>query len=82
MFRAVGQKYTREAVGKPEWFYEHTWTMEQEQGFQAWFAVQAAKDLGWNKRYAKKQASWFVLFHGWKLADLPEQTKTPRQSKT
>jgi uncharacterized protein YdeI (YjbR/CyaY-like superfamily) len=81
MFRDVGQKYTREAVGKPEWFYEHTWTREQERKFQAWFAAEVAKDLGWDKRIAEKQARWFVLFHGWRLADLFEQQLERRTRK-
>ncbi len=67
MFRDVGQKYTREVVGEPEWFYEHTLTMAKQRKFQAWFAAQGAKDLGWPKRYARKQAGWFVLFHGWRV---------------
>jgi hypothetical protein len=77
MFREVGQNYASEAVGKLEWFLEHTWTLEQEREFRTWFAAQAVKDLAWDKRYAAKQAQWFVLFYGWQLAASPEHKTKP-----
>ena len=79
MFRVVGCRYTREAVGKPEWFYSHSWTIEQERKFAAWYTAEGIKDLGWNRRYAAKQARWFILFHGWRLEFPPEEvTKASR----
>ena len=69
LFQAVGRRFTLAAVGKPEWFYESSWTSAQEHQYRKWFEKQGMDDSGWGRRRARNESGWFVLEYGWKVED-------------
>ena len=71
MFRAVGRRFSPDVVCRPNWYLESSWTMEQERTYREWFVRQASRDLGWDKRRARKESGWFLLFYGWRI-EAPE----------
>jgi hypothetical protein len=79
MFEIVGRTYTPEAVGHPDWFYENSWTGEQEAEFREWLARLYSRTFYVPVKKARLRAGMFLLYYGWKIEDLEP---TPRGSKT
>jgi hypothetical protein len=70
MFKMVGFKGVDYDLTKQEgWFNQKTWTKEEEQKFCEYFIINAKKDLGWSRKEAESQFSWFNLMWGWKIKE-------------
>jgi len=52
--------------GKEEWYYDHTWTQEQENEFFLWLKEYSIKKNLCLKHKAGKLAGMFILNYGWR----------------
>ena len=81
LFFMVGRKYTPEAVGHPEWFYESTWTAAQQEEYREWFQKASMRSLGWRAKRARVEAGFFILWYGWKV-ELPHKGGAPDEVRS
>jgi len=69
MFKRVGRKYSPEATSQPEWFYESTWTSQQESEFRKWLKKLIIFKLRHPAYRADREAGWFVFDFGWRVVE-------------
>jgi len=69
LFRRVGfDGYDDEFVKNHKlWYQKNTWAMKDEEDFMDWFAKRHQKVYKSKKAFAKREASWFVLYYGWRV---------------
>ena len=73
MFSRVGEKYPNEELtSQDDWFYQHTWTVEEEDDFKDWMSKFLKKrHKYWSKRTIELEVCMFLLNWGWKNDPLP-----------
>ena len=79
MCHRVGANFQEIDFQAHGWFWEHTWTKEEEKSFIDWLTEhlynnKAARDefCSWprkNKKHLKRIAESFIWNHGWKVKD-------------
>lgn len=71
MFRRVGLNKTyseiKEYAKQSNWYHNHSWSQQEQEEFVKWVVVKLRSELKCTKKYAEKQAYWFVFDIGWKL---------------
>lgn len=68
MFQMVGyEKADQELIGKPQWYTTHTWSLDNEKAFAAWFIAEYKKRFRSKKAYAEQECRWFLFDFGWSL---------------
>jgi hypothetical protein len=77
MFRLVGRKYSQKATSKHEWYYESTWTSEQQSEFRKWLTKLIRRELRYPAYKADREAGWFVFNFGWKVAPETDKATVP-----
>lgn len=63
-FKAVGRKYRKSYVDKPDWYLKTTWTTHQRDVFKKQF-VALMRENGFTKSQAEKEFSYWDLCYGW-----------------
>jgi hypothetical protein len=74
MFTRVGSTYSEEFCTQPDWFLKYTWTREEQHDFTDWLITYLRKSCRWSKVLATKEASWLVLYLGWKTTENTGET--------
>jgi len=69
MFRLVDRKYSPKATSSPEWYYESTWTSQQQEQFREWLTKLIRRDLRHPAYKADRAADWFVFNYGWRVEE-------------
>lgn len=68
MFDMVGDVYSPEKTKHPQWFLEHSWSIEQDQQFIKWLEAYLKRKRIAKGRTARKIAEMFSFQYGWKIA--------------
>ena len=69
MFKRVGRKYSPEATSKLDWYFESTWTSQQEGEFRQWLAKLIRRKLRHPASKADREAGWFIFNYGWPVVE-------------